>query len=371
MRLVELPAGRAPLRRSLRRRANRDLSRRASSDGGITVTRRGRRRRKPPARILDFANNGAAEAALLAGSAAGATTAAIFLLLGRPNWGFGCASLSLTLAWSACGLVLRARRLDHRRLVELDERRADQAALLSHEIRTPLAIIQGAAELLAEESAGPLTPTQAKFIKRISDNAVRVYTFAEQMLIRARLEAGLFTIDRTDVDLRVLFRNVVEELSQISDATIMLVAPGAPVSVSVDGQLIRQVLINLINNAASSVAASGLVEVRIAPGEDEVMISVSDAGSGMTESQREQLFHRFTSGRPLGNGTGIGLFLSQQFVGVHGGRIYVDTITGNGTTMMFTLPLRTTQPNPPPLPNDHARKDDRRSRRLKARGNVR
>ena len=246
------------------------------------------------------------------------------------------------LAVSALVILRRAYATDHARLMrlnELDTRRADQAAVLSHEIRTPLAVIQGAAELLAERAAGPLTDKQSIFIDRIVDNAVRMHTFSEQLLTRARLEAGLFSIDRSLVDIRILFRNVIEELSQISSATIVLDAPGAPVSALIDAQMIRQVLTNLINNAASSESASGRVEVRIVPGEDEVMISVSDGGTGMTNAQRERLFRRFSSGRPLGNGTGIGLFISQQFIELHNGRIYVDTITGKGTTMMFTLPL--------------------------------
>jgi two-component system OmpR family sensor kinase len=248
---------------------------------------------------------------------------------------FVLAGVALSRLWG----VFRADRVRLLKLAELDTRRADQAAVLSHEIRTPLAVIQGAAELLAEQSAGPLTDKQSIFVDRIVDNAVRMHTFSEQLLTRARLEAGLFSTDRSLVDLRILFRNVIEELSQISVATIVLDAPGAPVSAMVDAQMIRQVLTNLINNAASSESASGRVEVRIVPGEDEVMISVNDGGTGMTDAQRERLFRRFSSGRPLGNGTGIGLFISQQFVELHDGRIYVDTITGKGTTMMFTLPL--------------------------------
>ena len=260
--------------------------------------------------------------------------------LGVPAY-LACA-VALVLAGIALDRLWRTYRADRARLLKLDEvdtRRADQAAVLSHEIRTPLAVIQGAAELLAEQAAGPLTVKQSIFVDRIIDNAVRMHTFSEQLLTRARLEAGLFWIDRALVDLRILFRNVIEELSQISSATIVLDAPGAPVSAMVDAQMIRQVLTNLINNAASSESASGRVEVRIVPGEDEVMISVSDGGTGMTDAQRERLFRRFSSGRPLGNGTGIGLFISQQFVELHEGRIYVDTITGKGTTMMFTLPL--------------------------------
>ncbi|WP_156027388.1 sensor histidine kinase [Mycetocola saprophilus] len=279
---------------------------------------------------------------LMIGSGIATLAAVALIVVHAENPGYLLASLALGLLWVAILQTRRAHRADGdrlARLAELDTRRADQASVLSHEIRTPLAVIQGAAELLAEESAGPLTPRQAMFVRRIEDNAVRMHTFSEQLLIRARLEAGLFSVERSKIDLRVLFRNVVEELAQISAATIVLDAPGAPVGAEIDPQLIRQVLINLINNAASTESASGRVEVRIVPGEGEVMISVSDGGAGMSPEQRERLFRRFSSGKPLGNGTGIGLFISQQFIELHGGRIYVDTITGKGTTMMFTLPL--------------------------------
>lgn len=282
------------------------------------------------------------EAALLIGSVIAVAAAAVLHLLERPLLGHACVLVALCCAWSVAIITIRAHRLDRDRLVklaELDVRRADQAAVLSHEIRTPLAVIQGAAELLAEKHAGPLTTVQEKFVNRIADNAVRMHAFSEQMLIRARLEAGLFSLEREFVDLRILFRDVIEDLSQVSDATLLLDAPGAPVIAPVDPQMIRQVLTNLITNAAHSESASGQIEVRVVPGDDEVIVSVSDGGIGMTAQQRERLFRRFSSGRPLGNGTGIGLFISQEFVQLHSGRIYVDTISGKGTTMMFTLPL--------------------------------
>ena len=295
-----------------------------------------------PARLVGMGDGARFFRTALIASALAALASIVLVASGLGVPAYLACAVALVLAGIALDRLWRTYRADRARLLKLDEvdtRRADQAAVLSHEIRTPLAVIQGAAELLAEQAAGPLTAKQSIFVDRIVDNAVRMHTFSEQLLTRARLEAGLFSIDRALVDLRILFRNVIEELSQISSATIVLDAPGAPVSAMVDAQMIRQVLTNLINNAASSESASGRVEVRIVPGEDEVMISVSDGGTGMTDAQRERLFRRFSSGRPLGNGTGIGLFISQQFVELHDGRIYVDTITGKGTTMMFTLPL--------------------------------
>lgn len=278
----------------------------------------------------------------LAVAGASAAGSAVALVVGHVPLSFALCAAAAVVSSLSLWLAIRRQAADRDRLVDLAElasRRADQAAVLSHEIRTPLAVIQGAGELLAEQDAGPLTAQQSVFVHRIVDNAVRMHTFSEQLLTRARLEAGLFSLDRTVVDLRSLFRSVVDDLSQVTDTIIVLDAPGAPVRAYIDPQLIRQVLVNLVDNAVQLESADDRVEVRIVPGDDEVSISVSDGGTGMTDEQREKLFRRFSSGRPLGNGTGIGLFISQQFVQLHGGRIYVDTISGKGTTMMFTLPL--------------------------------
>lgn len=237
--------------------------------------------------------------------------------------------------------VFRARARDVReitRLRALARRRSDQVSMLSHEIRTPLGVILGSAELLAEGSPGPMLPRQQAFVARIIDNAARMQSLAEQLLVQARLESEQFVLNARDVDVRGLMRSVTQELTPLAGAPIILHTPGAPVDAHVDPDLIRLVVSNLVMNAARSSPGSEGIEVRVHPTEDHVLISVSDGGTGMTDAQRDRLFARFASGQPLGNGTEIGLFISQQLIELHGGRIFVDTITGKGTTMMFTVP---------------------------------
>lgn len=262
------------------------------------------------------------------------------------GWPFRSSFLAVLAAVSALSasyiLVLR-RRVDlitNSHLRGLESRRADQVSMLSHEIRTPLAVISGSAELLAEEGPGPLTAKQHSFVARILDNSQRMANLAEQLLTQARIEAGVFEVRPAVVDVRALMRHIVEDLVHVTDAPIVLDAPGAPVRANVDAELIRQVVTNLVMNAARSNHEHTPIQMRLTSGEDQLMVSVSDGGSGMTEEQRDRLFSRFSSGRPLGNGTGIGLFISQQVIELHGGRIFVDTITGGGTTMMFTLPVK-------------------------------
>lgn len=278
----------------------------------------------------------------VAGIAASVVCAGAALL--HPSAAFPFVAAALMVLVATVVVLVRRTRRDQERiddLTALESKRADQVAMLSHEVRTPLAVILGSAELLSEPSAGVLTPRQGVFVKRIIDNANRMSVLAEQLLIRARIEAGMFTLTRAPVDLRRLLRDVADDLAPTLSATIMVDAPGAPFLVQADAILIRQVVTNLVTNASRSDPDSGRIELRLQQGEDEVLVSVSDGGQGMTDHQRDRLFERFSSGRPLGNGTGIGLYLSQQLVALHGGRLYVDTITGRGTTVLFTLPLST------------------------------
>lgn len=251
------------------------------------------------------------------------------------------AILGVASAVAGIAALTRGRRRDLgeiRRLNDLAARRSDQVSMLSHEIRTPLAVIQGSAELLAEQAPGPLLPRQRLFVGRIIDNAARMQNLAEQLLTQARLESGAFPMKPEAVDIRALMRSIVLDLEPITGVPIVLHTPGAPVIGRLDPALIRQVMNNLIMNAARSDPGTDTIDVRVTRGDDQVLIAVSDGGSGMTDAQRDRLFRRFASGRPLGNGTGIGLFISQQLIELHGGRIFVDTITDKGTTMMFTLP---------------------------------
>ncbi|SDQ23620.1 sensor histidine kinase KdpD [Microbacterium sp. cf332] len=258
------------------------------------------------------------------------------LIVGAVIMGVALVGAGVAIAVLARTNVTRGRRI--RELDELALRRADQVSALSHEIRTPLAIIRGSAELLADESAGELTEHQSRFVRKIIDNAHWTSSLAEQLLVRARIEAGLFSISRLPVDLRRLLRDIVEDVTPLTRRDIVLDSSGAPALIDVDPETIRQVVVNLISNAARSDIEGGRVEVRLWWIDDGAVIAVSDGGAGMSPEQRDRLFTRFASGQPLGNGTGIGLFISQQLVELHGGRLFVDTLSGRGTTVMFTLP---------------------------------
>lgn len=262
-----------------------------------------------------------------------------------PGLQVGLLAMALTtvlLGWWVRRLRIRLRTSTHEiaRLHDLALRRADQVSVLSHEIRTPLALIKGSADLLAEETPGPLTTTQAKFVDTISGSADHVIALAEDLLAHARIEAGLFEVHLREVELRAYLRSVVRELRQVHHhRAIALDAPGPPTRVHLDPKLIQQLVSNLVGNALRhDASADNAVVVRGHTADGSVIIAISDQGRGMSEEERSRLFERFSSSAPVGEGTGLGLYISGHIAELHGGRILVDTIAQHGTTMLVTFP---------------------------------
>lgn len=227
------------------------------------------------------------------------------------------------------------------RLRRIAENRADRISVLSHEVRTPLAMIKGAAELLLEGKPGPLTPQQHVFLETISQNCERTITLAEDLLTQARIEAGLFKVNLQATDLKLLTRQLAQGMKPLlaqKSQTIHLDYPQVLQHIQADPRLIQQALTNLLNNAARYTSPGGRIYVSISENDQAVILAVTDDGAGMTTEERQKLFQRFSSGRPLGDGTGLGLVIVKQIVELHGGRILVDTTLGQGTTFLFTLP---------------------------------
>lgn len=257
------------------------------------------------------------------------------------------AALILAVAAIALAILLRRERSQHQvraveaeRLRELAKARASRISTLSHEIRTPLALIKGAGELLADESPGPLTTAQARFVGTITSNCQQLVEMAESLLSQARLEANLFELRLEQVDLRSLVRVTVRELRRLHPGRLQLDDHGPALIAHADPRLLREVLWNLINNALRHAGADALVTVRVIEGEGEAIISVVDDGRGMDSAERTQLFEPLKVGGSERPGTGLGMSITEDIVDLHGGRILVDTAARRGTVIYVTLPLR-------------------------------
>jgi two-component system, OmpR family, sensor kinase len=279
------------------------------------------------------------------------------LLLGAA--GAVCAAAAVTAgAWPAvaavaglvCGAGLAvagmrgvtvAQQAELARLGELVDRRAEQVTALSHELRTPLSMIKGAVDLLVERTPGPLTTAQERFLTVVDRQCAHVIALCESLLTQAKIEAGLFTPRLEQVDVSIVARDVVTAMRALCAERrqrITLDTPQVTTRIPADPMLVAQALTNLLSNASRFTTVGGRIDVRVMVIDTGIAVYVTDDGAGMTREQRRRLFHRFATGRPLADGTGIGLVITKSIVELHGGSIMVDTTSMRGTTFLFTLP---------------------------------
>jgi signal transduction histidine kinase len=237
-----------------------------------------------------------------------------------------------------------ARIAELSQLEQLVERRADQVNALSHELRTPLSMIKGALQLLREGTPGPLTSAQERLLQVADHQSTQVIALCESLLIQAKIEAGLFTPRLERVDVSAVVRDVVTAMRSLyaqRDQRISLDVPQVMPRIPADPMLLAQAMTNLLSNASRFTTTGGSVAVRVMVIDSGVAIYVTDDGAGMTRQERHRLFHRFATGRPLADGTGLGLVITKTIIELHGGEIMVHTASSRGTTFLLTLPSGT------------------------------
>lgn len=265
-----------------------------------------------------------------------------------PGWGWAlvgvlgvaCVMLAAWLIW--LNRRLRAARAEADQLRVMVKKRLERPNVFSHEVRTPLTLIKGAAELLAEETPGPLTERQREFVSTIGVNAQQVIGLAEDLLAEARIEAQLFELHLERTDLRALVRTTVRDARRIHPTTILLDDHSAPITLLADKALLAQALWNLVNNACRHSGEGATVRVAVSAAEGQAIVSVTDDGGGMSADARAALFQPFAT-QGAHAGTGLGMMITERIIAEHGGTLLVDTVEGHGTTIFFTIPTARTE----------------------------
>jgi signal transduction histidine kinase len=219
-----------------------------------------------------------------------------------------------------------------------DELRRRMTADIAHELRTPLSIIRGQVEAIQDG----IFPPDAEHLAPIHDEVLLLNRLVEDLRTLALAEAGQLELHRTQVDLGVLVRRLVDRFGPLAaDRSVVLDAQtAAGVVVALDGDRIDQVLNNLVANALRHTSAGGRVTVTVRAAE-ELVVEVRDNGPGIRPEDLLHVFDRFWRGERSatdGGGAGLGLAIARQLVEAHGGRIWVESELGAGTTFRFTLP---------------------------------
>ena len=232
-----------------------------------------------------------------------------------------------------------------RQLEVASQHKSEFLANMSHELRTPLNAIIGFSEVLSERMFGEINDKQAEYLGDILESGRHLLSLINDILDLSKIEAGRMELDPTDFDLPTAIENtliLVRERAQRRGITLGRTVDEHLGMIRADERKLKQVLLNLLSNALKFTPAGGQIDVRARAHNGEVEISVADTGEGIAPEDQEAVFEEF---RQVGKaakkveGTGLGLAISRKFIELHGGRIWVKSQLGIGSTFAFTLPL--------------------------------
>jgi signal transduction histidine kinase len=223
-------------------------------------------------------------------------------------------------------------------------------SMVSHELRTPLGAIMGYGEILQEQVHGPLNERQLNVVERLIANTKRLLSLVNDLLDRARLEAGRLKLVLAPFSPKTLLEELLVTTGQLAQAKhldlITYIAPDLPQTIMGDAQRLLQILINLVTNAIKF-TDSGSVTVKLdRPDRTHWAIQVIDTGVGISPDEQPHVFDMFrqadgTTTRRQG-GAGLGLSIVKQLVTLMGGDIQLVSSVGAGSTFTITLPLNLT-----------------------------
>jgi PAS domain S-box-containing protein len=250
--------------------------------------------------------------------------------------------LSLTAGAFPHGTVYAFRDLTDERAVE--QLKSDFVSTVSHELRTPLAAIYGAAMTLRRDDVALSPDQQEGMLGVIAGESERLAKIVNDILLASRLDSGAAQVSIGRADATELARSVLAaaETHLRPGIELSLSAPDPGPYVAADPDGLRQVLVNLVENAVKYSPEGGLVEVEIDPSDGHVRFVVRDRGLGIPPSEHERIFEKFfrldpNLSRGVG-GTGLGLYISREIVRRMGGQIEVESEPGQGSTFTFELP---------------------------------
>lgn len=235
-----------------------------------------------------------------------------------------------------------ARDISERK--EVDRLKGEFISMVSHELRTPLTSIRGALGLVASGRLEASPEKRQRMLDLAAANTDRLIRLINNILDLERINSNAATFEQTECSARELVEQVVETITPLAERAGMTLRWSAEdVHVWADADRITQTLTNLIDNAIKFSPTGSTIEISVVANESMATFSVRDAGRGIPPDKLESVFDRFqqvdaSDSREKG-GSGLGLPISRGIVQQHGGRMWVESVLGEGTTFLFTLPL--------------------------------
>jgi two-component system, NtrC family, sensor kinase len=234
-----------------------------------------------------------------------------------------------------------------RQLEAASRHKSEFLANMSHELRTPLNAILGFSEVLAERMFGEVNEKQAEYLQDILSSGRHLLSLINDILDLSKVEAGRLELELERFHLPTALDNaltLVRERATRHGITLTQTVAQEVGDIVADQRKVKQILLNLLSNAVKFTPEGGRVTLTAAVADGAVAIAVSDTGVGIAPEDQAAIFEEF---RQVGRddarkqeGTGLGLTLAKKFVELHGGRIWVESQVGQGSTFSFTLPIR-------------------------------
>ena len=233
----------------------------------------------------------------------------------------------------------------NRGLEAASQHKSEFLANMSHELRTPLNAIIGFSEVLTDRMFGELNEKQDEYLKDIYASGTHLLSLINDILDLSKIEAGRMELELTDFDLPTAIENalmLVRERAGRRSIALHTKIDNQIGQIRADERKVRQVVLNLLSNAIKFTPEGGRINVGAVSKDGSVEISVSDTGIGIAPEDQEAVFEEFrqvgTAAKKI-EGTGLGLTLCRKFVELHGGRIWVKSQEGVGSTFTFSIPV--------------------------------
>ena len=248
-------------------------------------------------------------------------------------------------AGAVAGRIFAFRDISAERVVE--QMKSDFVTTVSHELRTPLTSIYGFAETLLRQDVLFGDAERRTFLGYIASESERLTRIVDQLLNVARLDTGDLQVNLAPTDVRAVVSEVVQVAEQAANGNehdFVVDLPEEPLDAEVDSDKLRQILANLVDNAVKFSPEGGKVTVAARADGRIVEVRVEDEGIGIPEEEQRRIFTKFYRGDamtrdPSASGTGLGLFIAHGLVTAMGGRMWVDSREGAGSSFAFELPV--------------------------------
>lgn len=253
-----------------------------------------------------------------------------------------CSFLDISGHKEANRMMIEARM----RAEDANRAKSSFLASMSHELRTPLNSIIGFADVLREKTFGPLNDRQAKYLSNISISGKHLLKLIDDILDLSKVETGKMEFNPEEFSVPDTFEEIKVTLAPLAlkrNIKMVWETEGELKSMTADRTKFKQILYNLIDNAIKFTPENGLIKIVTWVSEENISISVTDSGPGISIDDQKKLFEPFTQ---LGRfesreqpGTGLGLVIVKKYVEMHGGTVRVESKTGTGSRFSFMIPL--------------------------------